>query len=52
MDRQTVENMITEYLQPVFHSFGVNGSTGKKSPEEFFRSGLVQKLFYKREGGR
>ncbi len=29
-----------------FHSFGVNGSTGKKSPEEFFHSGLVQNICY------
>lgn len=29
-----------------FHSFGVDGSTGKKSPEEFFRSGLVQNICY------
>ena len=29
-----------------FHSVGVNGSTGKKSKEEFFRSGLVQNICY------
>lgn len=29
-----------------FHSYGVNGSVGKKSPDEFFRSTLAQNICY------
>ncbi len=29
-----------------FHSFGINGSTGKKSPDDFFRSSLAQNICY------
>jgi len=29
-----------------FHSYGINGSTGTKSPEEFFRSALSQNICY------
>ncbi len=29
-----------------FHSYGINGSVGKKSPDEFFRSTLVQNICY------
>ena len=29
-----------------FHSYGINGSVGKKSPDEFFRSSLVQNICY------
>ena len=29
-----------------FHSYGVNGSVGKKSPDEFFRSALSQNICY------
>ena len=29
-----------------FHSYGINGSVGKKSPDEFFRSTLAQNICY------
>jgi len=29
-----------------FHSFGINGSKGTKSPDEFFRSALTQNICY------
>ena len=29
-----------------FHSYGINGSVGKKSPDEFFRSALAQNICY------
>ena len=29
-----------------FHSYGINGSAGKKSPDEFFRSALAQNICY------
>ena len=29
-----------------FHSFGINGSSGTKSPDEFFRSALAQNICY------
>ncbi len=29
-----------------FHSYGLNGSAGTKSPDEFFRSALVQNICY------
>lgn len=29
-----------------FHSYGVNGSVGRKAPEEFFRSALTQNICY------
>ena len=29
-----------------FHSYGINGSVGTKSPDEFFRSTLVQNICY------
>ncbi len=29
-----------------FHSYGINGSVGKKSPDEFFRSALSQNICY------
>ena len=29
-----------------FHSYGINGSMGKKSPDEFFRSTLAQNICY------
>ena len=29
-----------------FHSYGINGSSGKKSPDEFFRSALAQNICY------
>ena len=29
-----------------FHSYGVNGSVGTKSPDEFFRSALSQNVCY------
>lgn len=29
-----------------FHSYGINGSVGKKSPDEFFRSTLTQNICY------
>ena len=29
-----------------FHSYGINGSMGTKSPEEFFRSALTQNICY------
>lgn len=29
-----------------FHSFGINGSVGRKSPDDFFRSSLAQNICY------
>ena len=29
-----------------FHSYGINGSVGRKAPEEFFRSALTQNICY------
>ena len=43
----TMRNASQLKFNPIkFHSYGVNGSVGKKSPDEFFRSTLVQNICY------
>ncbi len=43
----TMRNASQLMFNPIrFHSWGINGSVGKKSPDEFFRSTLVQNICY------
>ncbi len=44
---QTVRKTSELKFNPIqFHSFGINGSSGKKSIDEFFRSTLAQNICY------
>ena len=44
---ETMRNASRLTFDPIkFHSFGINGSVGTKSPDEFFRSALPQNICY------